>query len=388
MDGLDIAIAVGNSRSSEHPLPSHLKRYRANSSPSGRYLEDAFFREYRPWSIIVPWMRLLASMFSSHTRLVTIGHSHENREILAFRVGVHPTNDHVVSQPRKVIIVTGGSHAREWITISTVSYAAYSFIVNYGRDPTITRLVEDYDWIFIPTINPDGYVHAWMVDRLWRKNRQPTPLSFCKGIDLDRTWSSHWDEANTSRNPCSETYAGEESMSGVEAKALASWVRNETTNRTSEIVSFVDLHSYSQQILLPYSYSCQDLPPTLEALEELGHGLARAIKRTHQYEFSVMRACRSNSLLPLTIDNTEKAPRLQTAGGSPLDWFYDVMRVRAAFQLKLRDTGSYGFLLPKEFIVPSGEEIFNALTFLGDALKDTQADLIEGDIVSTQLEKG
>ena len=36
--------------------------------------------------------------------------------------------------------------------------------------------------------------------------------------------------------------------------------------------------------------------------------------------------------------------------------------------MKLRDTGSYGFLLPKESIVPTGEEMLNALKYFGDYL--------------------
>jgi len=44
------------------------------------------------------------------------------------------------------------------------------------------------------------------------------------------------------------------------------------------------------------------------------------------------------------------------------------MRVRYSYQIKLRDTGSYGFLLPKENIVPTGEEAFNAVKYFGDFL--------------------
>lgn len=36
--------------------------------------------------------------------------------------------------------------------------------------------------------------------------------------------------------------------------------------------------------------------------------------------------------------------------------------------MKLRDTGSYGFLLPKEEIVPTGEEMLSALKYFGDYL--------------------
>ena len=51
-----------------------------------------------------------------------------------------------------------------------------------------------------------------------------------------------------------------------------------------------------------------------------------------------------------------------------MDWFFHDLKARYSFQIKLRDTGSYGFLLPSDSIVPTGQEVFAAIRFLGDFL--------------------
>ncbi|KAJ5228858.1 hypothetical protein N7489_009566 [Penicillium chrysogenum] len=344
----NLADEIYASYPSRHRSDSDFKSGLASAELKTISNGDLFFQEYQPLSVITQWMRLMASMFSSHVRMTSVGVSYEGRDIPALRLGTSH-NTETTSGPRKTILIVGGSHAREWISTSTVTYVAYSLITHYGYSPAVTRLLHEYDWVLIPTINPDGYVYSWESDRLWRKNRQPTGLPLCPGVDLDRAWDYEWDGESTRSNPCSENYAGAEPFEALESQRLAQWAQNQTAHGGAEI-----------------------------SLEELALGLAKAIRQTSHESYDVTSAC--EGIL------TQGAAAGITSGGSALDWFYHKLHTRFSYQIKLRDRGSYGFLLPSEHIVPTGKEIFRALLTFGKFVWGEEAsDISLEDMTGDQI---
>lgn len=331
---------------------------------------DLFFENYQPLNVVYPWLRQIASLFPHRTQLFTIGRSFEGRDIPVLRVG--DRHGHDSTRPRPTILIISGTHAREWITASTSAYILRSLLHNFApsHGGTVNKILRNFDLVFVPILNPDGYEYTWTTDRLWRKNRQGTALPFCLGFDLDRSFPAFWSGDAANDNPCSESYPGEVALQAVEAQRLVTWVKNETLEGRRSFAAFIDLHSYSQQILYPYSYSCDHAPHNLEDLEEAALGLSKAFRLANGHYYGVNSACQGSIFsLNSTAGEISTGPatrvKMEASGGSALDFFYQDMRVDYAFQIKLRDTGTHGFLLPRDEIVPTGLEAFEAVLRLG-----------------------
>ncbi|KAH3681073.1 hypothetical protein WICPIJ_007987 [Wickerhamomyces pijperi] len=305
---------------------------------------ELFFDQYRPLETIYGWLDLLKETYPDLVNIEHLGYTHENREIKALHLssatGSNPT--------KKTVVITAGIHAREWISVSTALYVIHQLLTRYGTNKRETLYLNHLDFLIIPVFNPDGYEYTWTRDRLWRKNRQDTPIDECKGIDIDHSFGYHWSRSEDF--PCGESYSGEEQFQAVEAKVLDTYIN--VTKVDHDIYGFLDLHSYTQKILYPYAYSCDDSPRDIENLLELSYGLSKAVRMKKGKHYEVLPACKDRG--------TDVIPGL--GAGSALDYMYHI-RARWAFQFKLRDTGTHGFLLPSRSIRPVGKEIYSGIKY-------------------------
>lgn len=311
-------------------------------------LSDIFFKLYRPLESINAWLDMICQTYPDLVRVEDIGHTYEGRPYKVIHMADHNSGSH---KDKKTIVITGGVHAREWISVSTVLYALYEMLQEYDANPDMHQEWSQLDFMFIPVQNPDGYDYTWTTDRLWRKNRQPTSdgAYACMGIDIDHSYDYHWTKSPDS--PCGEDYAGEFPFEAYELKIWSDYL-NSTNSDHDKVYGYIDLHSYSQEILYPYAYTCQADPRDEENLIELAYGISKAIRLTSRKYYSVLPACLDK--------DADMIPDL--GAGTALDYMYHHKAIWA-FQMKLRDSGSHGFLLPDKYIQPVGEEIAAGLKY-------------------------
>ncbi|GME69384.1 unnamed protein product [[Candida] boidinii] len=308
---------------------------------------DIFFRQYRDLNTIYNWFDLLLLTYPNLLEVEWIGQTFEGRDIKALRLTSHKHVEDPINS--KTVVITAGIHAREWISVSTACYILYRLLQDYEAGKKKANLfLQNMDFLFLPVMNPDGYDYSFKNERLWRKNRQETYLPRCFGIDIDHSFDFHF--TRTYDSPCSEDYSGEGSFESLESDAWNKYLNQ--TKHDHPIYGYIDLHSYAQEVLYPYAYSCSELPRDEENLLELAYGLSKAIRLQSGKNYGVLNACQDKG--------SDMVPSM--GSGSALDYMYH-NRAYWAFVLKLRDSGSHGFLLPSKYIVPVGKEIYASIKY-------------------------
>ena len=109
-------------------------------------------------------------------QVFTIGRTAENRPIKALELTNNATDPDFVW-------LDALTHAREWITGSTLLYALDRLVAGPPANAAPSSLYAK-NYIIVPVVNPDGYSYTWTTNRMWRKNRsrQRAGESKCIGV--------------------------------------------------------------------------------------------------------------------------------------------------------------------------------------------------------------
>merc|ERR1712233_70797 len=114
-------------------------------------------------------------------------------------------------------------------------------------------------------------------------------------------------------------------------------------------------HSYSQLWLWPYGYGYNAYPENKEEIQQLAIDASDALFQVHG-----------------TVFDPINSADLYPAAGASDDWYKGVLGTRFAFTTELRDTGSHGFILPKDQIIPSGEEMWAGFEVVINRILETE----------------
>ncbi|XP_011632281.1 zinc carboxypeptidase-like [Pogonomyrmex barbatus] len=286
------------------------------------------FNSYHTLEEIYKNLDDLAKQYPDKVQTIIGGRSYEGRQIKGVKVSFKANNPG--------IFIEGGIHAREWISPATVMYILHQLLSS--NDPDIRDLAESHDWYIFPSFNPDGYAYTHTTNRLWRKTRKPYGL--CVGADANRNWNYHWVSEGLTSLPCSELYAGSHPFSEIETKSMSEYIES----ISDKFYTYISFHSYSQLLMYPYGYTKEHLD-NHEDLHAIGLKSVAALKHRYGTDYRVGNV----------------AETIYVCTGITVDYIKGIYRKPITYTYELRDRGRYGFLLPPDQIIPSGEETMDSL---------------------------
>ncbi|KIK63962.1 hypothetical protein GYMLUDRAFT_40174 [Collybiopsis luxurians FD-317 M1] len=319
---------------------------------------NTFHSNYHPLHEIDQFMNEISVAFPETVEVFELGHTAQGREMLGIKISKVSDDNSRRKKPRKKskfvkgggvgkpgFVIMGAQHAREWVATSTSMFLAHSLVTS------LESLLDNFDFYVIPSPNPDGYAYTWESDRYWYKNRQIMgPNAKCVGLDMGRNWGYKWKSRATDGgdnlgfkakepqvpvDPCSHWYPGHRAFESPEVNNIANFITTLPNLRV-----FLDLRAYGQMLSAPYSYSCEAYPRDAEDQMEAATGAGQAMAQLYGTKVRVGTLCE----------------QLYQAPGNVVDWMYKKAGIKYTYAVHLRDTGTYGFSLPPEWIRPVGEE--------------------------------
>jgi carboxypeptidase T len=257
--------------------------------------------------------REVSTIAAAHTNIVkrfSIGKSYQGRDIWAVKV-----SDNVnVDENEPEVLFDGLHHAREHMT-TEMTLAIFKWLVSgYGRDTTITRLVNTREIWIVFIVNPDGQLYdiSGGKYRLWRKNRQPTPGSSYIGTDVNRNYPYRWGCCGgSSTNPASLMYRGWKPLSAPESTAVYNFVNSRVIGGRQQIRTAITFHTSGRLVMWPYGYTYANLPSDMTYADYRTFvAMGRAMAATNGYK-------------------PEQASDLYISSGTTRDWEYGAHRIFA-----------------------------------------------------------
>lgn len=145
----------------------------------------------------------LHSRFPAITRAYTIGHSVNGNPLMVLEITDNP-GFHEPGEPEFKYVAN--MHGNEVTGRETLLHLMSHLCEGYGKDPEVTKLVDETRMHFMPSMNPDGYAKAILGDKTGVTGRYNA-----KRVDLNRNFPDQFDMYPVHRAP--------------ETKAVMHWIQ-------------------------------------------------------------------------------------------------------------------------------------------------------------------
>ncbi len=127
---------------------------------SGSRLDAAFPSEfsidwthYHNHAETVRIMQSLADKYSNLSKVYSIGKSFQGKDLWCMEISNYSTGE---PGTKPGMYIDGNTHAGEVSGAEVCLYSIHYLLTNYGKDPFVTRLLDEKVFYIVPKINPDG----------------------------------------------------------------------------------------------------------------------------------------------------------------------------------------------------------------------------------------
>ncbi|MEI7745562.1 MAG: M14 family zinc carboxypeptidase [Chloroflexota bacterium] len=263
---------------------------------------------YHNWPELVGEIKQAAIDHPDIVTVFSIGKSFQGRDIWMAKI-----SDNVnVEEGEPEVLIDALHHAREHLTTEQALAVLRWMTTGYGKDATITRLVDERVTWIVFALNPDGmrFDLTGTPYRAWRKNRQVTATGVPIYTDLNRNYGYHFGCCGgSSGNRSAINYRGPRAWSAPEVRALRDFVLGRVIGGVQMIRTHVTLHTNGELILWPYGYTMTNVPYDMTALDHnVFATLGKAMAARNGYK-------------------AEQSSDMYITDGDQIDWLYGVQRI-------------------------------------------------------------
>ncbi|MEC7985901.1 MAG: M14 family zinc carboxypeptidase [Myxococcota bacterium] len=204
--------------------------------------------EYKDLYMLTQQLWAYHTAYPEYSKLYILGETHLGNPIIALRVTDNPTED----EGEPSILIDGGHHGYQLLS---VLYAMGNLDYLFKKAPK--QWLENFDFWFVPMVNPDGNFTTLYRDARGmrgRKNGRNTDgqcsISTKEGVDLNRNYPFKWfstKERGSKSKKSSQYYRGSKAGSEPETQAI---MRLATRYH---FVANLSWHTHGTMILYPYT---------------------------------------------------------------------------------------------------------------------------------------